>query len=125
MCPTRRRKRRVAVIEAEYDPNTLYNCLFMCLAKELLRLHGVAEDPAFLRRCAHDLWLADQKVVGYGVKDWAGLVGLSEETFIDSTLGRRHGTAPDAILIAKLYGVGLLILDIRGRALVRVDNGPS
>eukprot|EP00971_Amphidinium_carterae_P270476 5366733-Amphidinium_carterae.1 len=99
VCVTWKRRRKERIL-ASYNPVTSYNCLFMCLSKELCRLRGEDYSPQFLRQLVHDLWTSDQSVLGMTSTLWAEILGTSRSCFLEETLHHRRGNAPDAILLS-------------------------
>eukprot|EP00971_Amphidinium_carterae_P113564 2250135-Amphidinium_carterae.1 len=114
------KRRRKELVIASYDPKTAHDCLFMCIAHELHRLRGDVVCPQHLRRITHDLWESNQRVLGVDASVWSSLVGSSSEHFLANTLAHRHGIAPDAIMLARLYGLNLVVMNGDGKLLVKV-----
>eukprot|EP00971_Amphidinium_carterae_P276404 5484912-Amphidinium_carterae.2 len=91
-------------IRSSFDPCTAHDCLFMCMSREFGRVKGLELSPGYLRKLVHDLWQADQTVLGLNASIWASVLKLSTDQFLESTLHTRLGTAPDAVLLARLFG---------------------
>eukprot|EP00971_Amphidinium_carterae_P156400 3100321-Amphidinium_carterae.8 len=117
------KKRTRVEVSVEFNPRTTRDCMYMSFSYELARLRGIAVSPDSLHRVVADLWSEGHSVLNCNAVTWARLTGSSLVDFVQNTLTTRLGAGLDAILLAKLYGVGLVILDARNRVLVRVQGG--
>eukprot|EP00971_Amphidinium_carterae_P307482 6110544-Amphidinium_carterae.2 len=88
-----RARRRLA--KPEFDPQTKFDCLFLCLSY-MMSKHNIGFTPQEMRVRVHKMWASGASCRGGKIFDWASASTMSGDQFLASTLTTRWGIAAGA-----------------------------
>eukprot|EP00971_Amphidinium_carterae_P072599 1435857-Amphidinium_carterae.1 len=111
-----------------FNPQTHGQCMFQAL-RYVMGLHGLAKPSLASLRAQTRLelqlaWQRDERISGRSLNEWAGALGQTVSYLIKSVSTRcpRWGNTLDLLLLARAYQLPLLVLDKKGKVLLR--HGP-